>query len=119
MWGAGRVALAPAAPLCAQIIRAAADQDREAVLKKSIEMKFLTGYEVKVRAHGPGGSCLLLQGDSRGLPGAGTGGSSGLLCSHSRASIYKWATRGDSHPLCRALAARLKASPAPSLCPRF
>lgn len=30
-----------------QIIRAAADQDREAVLKKSIEMKFLTGYEVK------------------------------------------------------------------------
>lgn len=32
----------------AQVIRAAADQDREAVLKKSIEMKFLTGYEVKV-----------------------------------------------------------------------
>ncbi|XP_043856120.1 atypical kinase COQ8A, mitochondrial [Dromiciops gliroides] len=30
-----------------QIIRAAADQDRETVLKKSIEMKFLTGYEVK------------------------------------------------------------------------
>nr|XP_004393611.2 PREDICTED: atypical kinase ADCK3, mitochondrial [Odobenus rosmarus divergens] len=30
-----------------QIIRAAADRDREAVLKKSIEMKFLTGYEVK------------------------------------------------------------------------
>ncbi|XP_006062505.3 atypical kinase COQ8A, mitochondrial isoform X1 [Bubalus bubalis] len=30
-----------------QIIRAAANQDREAVLKKSIEMKFLTGYEVK------------------------------------------------------------------------
>lgn len=30
-----------------QVIRAAADQDREAVLKKSIEMKFLTGYEVK------------------------------------------------------------------------
>lgn len=32
----------------AQIIKAAADRDREAVLKKSIEMKFLTGYEVKV-----------------------------------------------------------------------
>ncbi|XP_044940616.1 atypical kinase COQ8A, mitochondrial [Mustela nigripes] len=30
-----------------QIIRAAADRDRETVLKKSIEMKFLTGYEVK------------------------------------------------------------------------
>ncbi|KAG8511830.1 Atypical kinase COQ8A, mitochondrial [Galemys pyrenaicus] len=30
-----------------QIIRAAADRDREMVLKKSIEMKFLTGYEVK------------------------------------------------------------------------
>ncbi|XP_008820579.1 atypical kinase COQ8A, mitochondrial isoform X1 [Nannospalax galili] len=30
-----------------QIIRAAADRDREAVLQKSIEMKFLTGYEVK------------------------------------------------------------------------
>ncbi|XP_035574407.2 atypical kinase COQ8A, mitochondrial [Canis lupus baileyi] len=30
-----------------QIIRAAADRDREAVLRKSIEMKFLTGYEVK------------------------------------------------------------------------
>lgn len=30
-----------------EIIRAAADRDREAVLKKSIEMKFLTGYEVK------------------------------------------------------------------------
>ncbi|XP_067585671.1 atypical kinase COQ8A, mitochondrial isoform X1 [Pseudorca crassidens] len=30
-----------------QIIRAAADRDREAVLKKSMEMKFLTGYEVK------------------------------------------------------------------------
>lgn len=30
-----------------QIIRAAADRDREAVRQKSIEMKFLTGYEVK------------------------------------------------------------------------
>ncbi|XP_059944603.1 atypical kinase COQ8A, mitochondrial isoform X2 [Mesoplodon densirostris] len=30
-----------------QIIRAAANRDRETVLKKSIEMKFLTGYEVK------------------------------------------------------------------------
>nr|KAF6399657.1 coenzyme Q8A [Molossus molossus] len=30
-----------------QIIRAAAERDRETVLKKSIEMKFLTGYEVK------------------------------------------------------------------------
>uniref|UniRef100_K9IM56 Atypical kinase COQ8A, mitochondrial n=1 Tax=Desmodus rotundus TaxID=9430 RepID=K9IM56_DESRO len=30
-----------------EIIKAAADRDREAVLKKSIEMKFLTGYEVK------------------------------------------------------------------------
>uniref|UniRef100_A0A9L0SKS4 Atypical kinase COQ8A, mitochondrial n=1 Tax=Equus caballus TaxID=9796 RepID=A0A9L0SKS4_HORSE len=30
-----------------QIIRAAADRDREAVREKSIEMKFLTGYEVK------------------------------------------------------------------------
>ena len=42
-------------PWCAspQIIRAAADRDREAVLKKSIEMKFLTGYEVKVSPAGP------------------------------------------------------------------
>jgi hypothetical protein len=43
----------------AQIIRAAADRDREAVLRKSIEMKFLTGYEVKVGGvaglHGVGG----------------------------------------------------------------
>lgn len=31
-----------------QVIKAAADMDRERVLKKSIEMKFLTGYEVKV-----------------------------------------------------------------------
>ncbi|XP_072503770.1 atypical kinase COQ8A, mitochondrial [Notamacropus eugenii] len=30
-----------------QLIRAAANQDRETVLRKSIEMKFLTGYEVK------------------------------------------------------------------------
>ncbi|XP_045716147.1 atypical kinase COQ8A, mitochondrial [Phyllostomus hastatus] len=30
-----------------EIIKAAADRNREAVLKKSIEMKFLTGYEVK------------------------------------------------------------------------
>ncbi|XP_023566001.1 atypical kinase COQ8A, mitochondrial isoform X2 [Octodon degus] len=30
-----------------KIIRAAADRDREAVRQKSIEMKFLTGYEVK------------------------------------------------------------------------
>ncbi|KAM5239013.1 atypical kinase COQ8A, mitochondrial [Ctenodactylus gundi] len=30
-----------------QIIRAAADRDRETVRQKSIEMKFLTGYEVK------------------------------------------------------------------------
>uniref|UniRef100_A0A8D2B903 Atypical kinase COQ8A, mitochondrial n=1 Tax=Sciurus vulgaris TaxID=55149 RepID=A0A8D2B903_SCIVU len=30
-----------------QIIRAAADRDRETVKQKSIEMKFLTGYEVK------------------------------------------------------------------------
>lgn len=39
----------PPALLChRQVIRAAANRDREAVLKKSIEMKFLTGYEVKV-----------------------------------------------------------------------
>lgn len=31
-----------------QVIKAAADMDRERVLKKSIEMKFLTGYEIKV-----------------------------------------------------------------------
>ncbi|XP_074673860.1 atypical kinase COQ8A, mitochondrial isoform X2 [Strix aluco] len=30
-----------------EVIKAAADMDRERVLKKSIEMKFLTGYEVK------------------------------------------------------------------------
>lgn len=30
-----------------ELIKAAADMDRETVLKKSIEMKFLTGYEVK------------------------------------------------------------------------
>lgn len=41
------------------------------MLKKSIEMKFLTGYEVKVRARGPGGSRLLLQAYSWG-PGGGT-----------------------------------------------
>lgn len=34
--------------LLLQVIKAAADMDRERVLKKSIEMKFLTGYEVKV-----------------------------------------------------------------------
>lgn len=38
----------------AQIIRAAADRDREAVREKSIEMKFLTGYEVKVSCQVPG-----------------------------------------------------------------
>lgn len=31
-----------------QLIKAAAEMDREKVLKKSIEMKFLTGYEIKV-----------------------------------------------------------------------
>lgn len=31
-----------------EVIKAAADMDRERVLKKSIEMKFLTGYEIKV-----------------------------------------------------------------------
>ncbi|XP_069464781.1 atypical kinase COQ8A, mitochondrial [Ambystoma mexicanum] len=31
-----------------EIIKAAADQDRELLLKKSIEMKFLSGYETKV-----------------------------------------------------------------------
>ncbi|XP_039387156.1 atypical kinase COQ8A, mitochondrial isoform X2 [Mauremys reevesii] len=30
-----------------EVIKSAADQDRETVLRKSIEMKFLTGYEVK------------------------------------------------------------------------
>lgn len=35
--------------LCLQIIRCAAQGNREGVLKKSIEMKFLTGYESKVR----------------------------------------------------------------------
>lgn len=54
-------------PLCtsAQIIRAAADRDREAVLKKSIEMKFLTGYEVKVSSapHPPPRD----SGDAQGL----------------------------------------------------
>nr|XP_026650262.1 atypical kinase COQ8A, mitochondrial isoform X2 [Zonotrichia albicollis] len=30
-----------------EVIKAAADMDRERVLKKSIEMKFLTGYEIK------------------------------------------------------------------------
>nr|XP_056709092.1 atypical kinase COQ8A, mitochondrial isoform X2 [Euleptes europaea] len=30
-----------------ELIKAAADMDRERVLKKSIEMKFLTGYEIK------------------------------------------------------------------------
>lgn len=43
-----------------QIIRAAANQDREAVLKKSIEMKFLTGYEVKVSSLDSGGAPGLL-----------------------------------------------------------
>lgn len=31
-----------------QIIRAAAEGNREGVLKRSIDMKFLTGYESKV-----------------------------------------------------------------------
>ncbi|XP_078388817.1 atypical kinase COQ8A, mitochondrial-like [Cetorhinus maximus] len=31
-----------------EVIRSAADRDREAVLNKSIELKFLTGYETKV-----------------------------------------------------------------------
>lgn len=35
--------------LFAQIINAAAHQDREGVLQKSREMKFLTGYESKVQ----------------------------------------------------------------------
>uniref|UniRef100_A0A8B9SCN7 Atypical kinase COQ8A, mitochondrial n=1 Tax=Apteryx owenii TaxID=8824 RepID=A0A8B9SCN7_APTOW len=34
-------------PQLHKVIKAAADMDRERVLKKSIEMKFLTGYEVK------------------------------------------------------------------------
>lgn len=32
-----------------QIIRSAAEGDREGVLQKSIEMKFLTGFESKVK----------------------------------------------------------------------
>lgn len=40
----------PESVLPIQVIKAAADMDRERVLKKSIEMKFLTGYEVKVRS---------------------------------------------------------------------
>lgn len=56
-WGAPANRPSTSAPrACAQVIRAAADQDREAVLKKSIEMKFLTGYEVKVSA-GDHGAC--------------------------------------------------------------
>lgn len=54
-WGGHQPPGPPGSPLhvppmvpSVQIIRAAANQDREAVLKKSIEMKFLTGYEVKV-----------------------------------------------------------------------
>lgn len=40
--------------LFAQIINAAAHQDREGVLQKSREMKFLTGYESKVQScHSP------------------------------------------------------------------
>lgn len=57
-------------PLCtsAQIIRAAANQDREAVLKKSIEMKFLTGYEVKVSSPPPHPRTLHCDsGDTQGL----------------------------------------------------
>lgn len=38
----------PESILPTQVIKAAADMDRERVLKKSIEMKFLTGYEIKV-----------------------------------------------------------------------
>lgn len=38
----------PESILPSQVIKAAADMDREKVLKKSIEMKFLTGYEIKV-----------------------------------------------------------------------
>lgn len=47
----GEVAFTGAVLCPHQIIRAAANRDREAVLKKSIEMKFLTGYEVKVSSH--------------------------------------------------------------------
>ena len=69
MWGQGQVP-APWSPRISslrathgasvQIIRAAANQDREAVLKKSIEMKFLTGYEVKVSSLDSGGATGLL-----------------------------------------------------------
>lgn len=41
-----------------QIIKAAADGDREGVLKQSIEMKFLTGYETKVGKYNPDIFCL-------------------------------------------------------------
>lgn len=34
--------------LCHQVINAAANQDREGVLQRSRDMKFLTGYESKV-----------------------------------------------------------------------
>ncbi|XP_068925221.1 atypical kinase COQ8A, mitochondrial isoform X2 [Petaurus breviceps papuanus] len=46
-FGATREYDASFTDLYMQLIRAAADQDRETVLRKSIEMKFLTGYEVK------------------------------------------------------------------------
>lgn len=36
-----------------QIIKAASEGDREGVLKQSIEMKFLTGYETKVGKYHP------------------------------------------------------------------
>lgn len=43
--------------LFAQIINAAAHQNREGVLQKSREMKFLTGYESKVQSRHHRGVC--------------------------------------------------------------
>ncbi|KAK2086124.1 Atypical kinase coq8a, mitochondrial [Saguinus oedipus] len=60
-----------------QIIRAAADRDRETVRAKSIEMKFLTGYEVKVSRAVEAPLGLLIQGP---VPCVGTDASTGGSC---------------------------------------
>lgn len=48
-------------PLTFQVVKAAADGDKDRVLKKSQDLKFLTGFETKVGGHWAEGLvCLLL-----------------------------------------------------------
>lgn len=78
-------------PSCAspQIIRAAADRDRETVRAKSIEMKFLTGYEVKVSRVAGDPRDLLTQGPA---PCVGMDESTGGSCP--QGAPRAWASLG-------------------------